>query len=79
RVLLSLIDKGMAREAAYDIVQPKAMQAWETATHFKDLVEAEEEITTRLTPEEINACFDYTYHLKNVDFIFERIGLTEGE
>ncbi|MYL61107.1 adenylosuccinate lyase, partial [Virgibacillus halodenitrificans] len=42
RVLLSLIDKGMAREAAYDIVQPKAMQAWETATHFKDLVEAEE-------------------------------------
>ncbi|AIF42447.1 adenylosuccinate lyase [Virgibacillus sp. SK37] len=79
RVLLSLIDKGMAREAAYDIVQPKAMQAWETATHFKDLVEAEEEITTRLTPEEIDACFDYTYHLKNVDFIFERIGLTEGE
>lgn len=79
RVLLSLIDKGMAREAAYDIVQPKAMQAWETATHFKDLVEAEEEIITRLTPEEINACFDYTYHLKNVDFIFERIGLTEGE
>ncbi|WP_249871746.1 adenylosuccinate lyase [Oceanobacillus saliphilus] len=75
RVLLKLIDKGMAREAAYDIVQPKAMQAWETETHFKNLVEADEVITKYLTQDEIDDCFDYTYHLKNVDVIFERIGL----
>ncbi|MGJ9458387.1 adenylosuccinate lyase [Oceanobacillus sp. CF4.6] len=75
RVLLKLIDKGMAREAAYDIVQPKAMQAWETATHFKQLVEADEIIAGKLTQEEIEDCFDYTYHLKNVDVIFGRIGL----
>ncbi|MFC4023313.1 adenylosuccinate lyase [Oceanobacillus longus] len=75
RVLLKLIDKGMAREAAYDIVQPKAMQAWETATHFKQLVEADEIIAGKITQEEIDDCFDYTYHLKNVDVIFGRIGL----
>lgn len=79
RVLLKLIDKGMARETAYDIVQPKAMQAWETETPFKQLVEQDEQITEVLTQEEIDDCFDYTYHLKNVDFIFDRIGLTEGE
>ncbi|UJL47241.1 adenylosuccinate lyase [Virgibacillus sp. NKC19-16] len=79
RVLLTLIDKGMARETAYDIVQPKAMEAWETATHFKQLVEADEQITAKLTRAEIDACFDYTYHLKNVDGIFNRIGLTRGE
>jgi adenylosuccinate lyase len=79
RVLLALIDKGMAREAAYDIVQPKAMEAWETETPFKQLVENEEEITDRLSQVEIDDCFDYTYHLKNVDAIFERIGLTEDE
>lgn len=78
RVLLKLIDKGMAREAAYDIVQPKAMQAWETETPFKELVEADEEITAKLTQEEIVDCFNYTYHLKNVDVIFERIGLSRG-
>ncbi|MFD1445168.1 adenylosuccinate lyase [Oceanobacillus profundus] len=78
RVLLKLIDKGMAREAAYDIVQPKAMQAWETETPFKQLVEADEEITAKLTQEEIDDCFNYTYHLKNVDVIFERIGLSRG-
>ncbi|WP_337020193.1 adenylosuccinate lyase, partial [Oceanobacillus massiliensis] len=79
RVLLKLIDKGMAREAAYDIVQPKAMQAWETETHFRKLVEADEVISEKLTREEIEDCFDYTYHLKNVDVIFNRIGLAEGE
>jgi adenylosuccinate lyase len=75
RVLLALIDKGMSREEAYDIVQPKAMEAWETETHFSELVKNEERITTLLSVEEIEDCFDYTYHLKNVDVIFERIGL----
>ncbi|GEM05070.1 adenylosuccinate lyase [Halolactibacillus miurensis] len=75
RVLLSLIDKGMSREAAYDIVQPNAMKAWENGIHFKSLIEEVEDITSRLTQEEIDDCFDYTYHLKNVDGIFERIGL----
>lgn len=78
RVLLALIDKGMARETAYDIVQPKAMEAWETETSFKQLVEDDVKITEKLSQAEIDDCFDYTYHLKNVDAIFERIGLTEG-
>lgn len=75
RVLLALIEKGMAREAAYDIVQPKAMQAWETETHFKSLVETDGQISAKLSQAEIDDCFDYTYHLKNVDAIFNRIGL----
>ncbi|MFP7171264.1 adenylosuccinate lyase [Terribacillus sp. 7520-G] len=75
RVLLALIDKGMSREQAYDIVQPKAMEAWETETQFKHLIEAETEISAFLSQEEIDDCFDYTYHLKNVDQIFHKIGL----
>lgn len=75
RVMLTLIDKGMVREEAYDIVQPKAMEAWETQVQFKDLVEADERITSKLTQEEINECFNYEYHLQHVDTIFERLGL----
>ncbi|MBM7650169.1 adenylosuccinate lyase [Bacillus ectoiniformans] len=75
RVLLALIDKGMAREEAYDTVQPKAMEAWEKGIHFRELVEAEEKITAKLTKEEIADCFDYNYHLKHVDTIFTRLGL----
>lgn len=76
-VLLALIEKGMSREQAYDIVQPNAMKSWETETQFKELVEADARITSRLSQDEIDACFDETYHLKNVDFIFERIGLND--
>lgn len=75
RVLLSLIDKGMSREEAYDLVQPKAMEAWETQVQFRELVEKEPRITALLSAEEIADCFDYRYHLQNVDLIFERLGL----
>ena len=75
RVLLSLIDKGMVREEAYDLVQPKAMEAWERGVQFRELVDADEKITSLLTEEEINDCFDYNHHLKHVDTIFERVGL----
>ncbi|SDJ52275.1 adenylosuccinate lyase [Salimicrobium halophilum] len=76
RVLLTLIDEGMVREEAYDLVQPKAMDAWERGVPFRDLIEADERITSVLSAEQLEACFDYTHHLKNVDRIFERIGLS---
>ncbi|GLH65484.1 adenylosuccinate lyase [Parageobacillus sp. G301] len=76
RVLLSLIDAGMTREEAYDLVQPKAMEAWEKQVPFRSLIEADERITSRLTKEQIDDCFDYRYHLKHVDTIFERLGLS---
>jgi adenylosuccinate lyase len=76
RVLLALIDKGLSREEAYDLVQPNAMEAWETETHFQELVKSEPRFTALLTNDEIEGCFDYTYHLKNVDLIFDRIGLS---
>ncbi|WP_445613411.1 adenylosuccinate lyase [Geobacillus sp. YF-1] len=75
RVLLALIDKGMTREEAYDLVQPKAMEAWERQVPFRSLLEADERITSRLTKEELDDCFDYRHHLKHVDTIFARLGL----
>ncbi|MBN2908246.1 adenylosuccinate lyase [Polycladomyces sp. WAk] len=77
RVLLSLIDKGMKREEAYDRVQKLAMQAWEEQRPFRGLVEGDELITRTLSPEEIADCFDYRHHLKHVDTIFRRLGLIE--
>ncbi|ALS38287.1 adenylosuccinate lyase [Enterococcus rotai] len=75
RVLLKLIDHGMAREAAYDLVQPKTAYAWDHQTAFRPLLEADDKITAILSKEELDDAFDYNYHLKNVDIIFERVGL----
>ncbi len=75
RVLLSLIDKGMSREEAYDLVQPKAMEAWEKGIQFRELIEAEPRVTEMLSPDEIEDCFDYNYHVREVENIFKRVGL----
>lgn len=75
RVLLSLIDKGMSREAAYDTVQPLTAQSWDEQCSFKELVKGNSTITSQLNEDEIDECFDYNYHLQKIDLIFERIGL----
>src|SRR5690625_3721957 len=75
RVMLTLIDKGLSREAAYDLVQPKAMESWETRQPFKDLISADDRITDVLSREEIDGLFDENHHLQRVDVIFRRAGL----
>jgi len=77
RVLLSLIDKGMVREEAYDLVQPKATQAWEEGIQFRELIEKEPKITAVLSNEELDECFNYEHHMKHVDTIFNRLGINE--
>jgi adenylosuccinate lyase len=38
RALLALVETGMARDEAYRIVQENAQRAWDTGTHFRDLL-----------------------------------------
>ncbi|WP_246816009.1 lyase family protein, partial [Aerococcus sp. HMSC06H08] len=75
RLLLKLVDQGLSREAAYDLVQPLTAQAWDDQRDFRELVEANDQITELLSPEEIDDAFDYHYHLQRVDEIFERLGI----
>ncbi|MGD8191792.1 adenylosuccinate lyase [Brevibacillus ginsengisoli] len=75
QVLLKLIDKGLSREKAYDTVQPRAMQAWEEQRSFREIIAEDETVQSLLSQEELDDCFDYRYHLKHVDTIFERLGL----
>ena len=75
RLLLKLIDKGLSRESAYDLVQPLAMQAWDEARSFHKIVLAHKGITKHLSKSEINEVFDVRYHLRQIDYIFERVGL----
>ena len=77
RVLLALIEKGLSREEAYDTVQPLTARSWDEQIQFRPLVEENEKISSLLSAEEIDDCFDYNYHLKNVDMIFERLGLND--
>jgi adenylosuccinate lyase len=77
RVLLALIDKGLTRQQAYELVQRNAMNSWKKRTSFLGLLKADPEITARLSSAELESLFDYNYFLKYVDSIFKRLGLTE--
>ncbi|MCO6018332.1 adenylosuccinate lyase [Carnobacterium divergens] len=77
RVLLKLIDNGMSREGAYDLVQPKTAISWDNQVPFRPLLEEDAEIMSILSMEDLDDAFDYHYHLKNVDTIFERVGLNK--
>ncbi len=75
RLLHHLIDAGLAREAAYDLVQPLAMQAWTEQRSFKAIVLEDGRIADHIGADAVEEAFDARYHLKNVDVIFERVGL----
>ena len=77
RVLIALIDKGLSRQEAYELVQRNAMKAWKQKTSFLDLLKADTEITARLSESELASLFDYGYFLKHVDEIFQRLDLTK--
>lgn len=75
QVMLTLIDKGLSREEAYDLVQPKAMESWETRVPLRELAGKDTRIQEVLTTEELDECFNENHHLSRVDTIFKRAGL----
>jgi adenylosuccinate lyase len=77
RVLLALIEKGMAREAAYAVVHERAMESWDQDLDFREIISAEPEVSERLPSAELVALFDYSYYVRHVGEIFDRVGLTK--
>ena len=75
KVLLSLIEAGMTREAAYAIVQRTSTCAWEQRTPLRGLLEEDPEVTSRLSADQIAAIFDVESYLEHIDESFRRIGL----
>jgi len=74
-VLLALTRKGMLREQAYRLVQQCAMEVWKTGKPFKQLLQQQSEILQVLSLQEIEDCFDLKIHLRNIDKIFNRVGI----
>jgi adenylosuccinate lyase len=73
RVLLALIQKGVAREDAYRLVQRNAMKVWGGDGDFLSLLNADKDVRKHLGEAELKANFDLDYHFKHVDTIFARV------
>ena len=74
-VLLALVKKGIVREEAYVMVQRNAMQVWNEKKDFNALLKADDEITSLLNDDEIDALFDLNKVMKNINKIYKRLGL----
>lgn len=75
RVMTKLITKGLTREQAYDTVQPLAMKSWTEGISYRKLLDASSIVSSRLTPADLDDAFDLNHHLKQVDTIFNRVGI----
>jgi adenylosuccinate lyase len=73
RVLLALVDRGVARQEAYVYVQRNAMKVWEEKVDFRTALKRDPDVRRALSEAEIEACFALGYHLKHVDTIFQRV------
>jgi adenylosuccinate lyase len=73
KVLLALVDKGIARDDAYRMVQRHALKAGKEGGDLKRELLQDKEIRRHLSPKEIEAVWGVTQHLTHVDFIFRRV------
>ena len=73
QLLLALTQKGVSREDAYVLAQRNAMKVWDEGGEFRDLVAADEDITSKLSAAEIERVFSYEHYLRNVGKVFERV------
>ncbi len=73
RVLLALTQAGCSREDSYALVQRNAMKTWEHGADFLTELKADQDVTAKLKPAELETMFDLDYHTKHVDTIFRRV------
>ncbi|MQF65322.1 adenylosuccinate lyase [SAR202 cluster bacterium AC-409-J13_OGT_754m] len=74
-LMLALVNKGLQREKAYRIVQAHAMKAWDNDQDFMVLSKSDPIINERLTTQELDSIFDYSFYSRHVGEVFDRIGI----
>jgi adenylosuccinate lyase len=70
RLLLALVESGLARDEAYRAVQAHSMRAWEEETDFTELVRSDRELAGRV---DLDRVFDLDATVRHVDTVFDRL------
>ena len=76
RVLLALVEAGLARDDAYRLVQRNAMRAWDEELDFRELVRSDDEIAGRI---DLDVVFDLAAYTRHVDTVFARLHTLAGK
>ena len=73
RVLLALVETGLERQKAYEMVQAVAMRCWQERTSFEEAVRGNADITARLDAARLDQAFDLNYYLRHEQTVFDRV------
>jgi adenylosuccinate lyase len=76
RLLLALVESGLARDDAYRLVQRHAMRAWDEELDFRELCRADDEIASRV---DLGSAFDLGAYTRHVDTVFARLDALKEE
>ena len=72
RILLELTTSGFTREEAYRIVQKNAMDALKENSSFLSKIISDTKITSKIPVNKLKKLFDFSYHTKKINIIFNR-------
>ncbi len=75
KLLSKLIRKGLSREKAYSLVQRDAMASGRKKSGFKEEVGKNKKIAAILGKKEVEECFELKSYLRNVNYLFKKVGL----
>lgn len=73
RVLTKLLDKGVVRETAYDIIQKLASESYENKQDFKKLIMNNNFIKDILSYNEMEEMFSLEFYKQNVEYIYYNV------
>ena len=75
RLMLVLIERGVSRDDAYNLMQANSARTWDEDRDFRDLVRSDAGVRVHLGDSELDEIFDYGYYVRFVDDVFARVGL----
>ena len=75
RVMLALVEAGMDRTEAYELVQKHSMHSWDSEEDFREILRNDSQVMSILPADSLDSLFDYSYYLSHVDYIYNRVGL----
>ena len=73
RVMLGLVESGLSREESYALVQRNALRGWEEGRQLLELLKADEDVSSRLSDEELDGLADPAWYVRRADVILDRV------
>ncbi len=73
RVLLALVESGLPRQKAYEMVQRVAMHCWQNRSSFEEAIRQDADITAKLDKARLDQAFDLNYYLRHEQTVFGRV------